>query len=490
MFKNAVSSAYRFFLATLLVTLVAAAVGIVPAHATGPLFVGPAAVGDCSSWANACSLQTALTSAISGDEIWVAAGTYTPITGTNRSATFQLKNGVVVYGGFAGTETLLTQRDPTTDPAILSGEIGAAGSGDNSYHVVTGATGATLDGFTITAGNADGSSPNNAGGGMYNSASSPTIVNVTFSANLAAMFGAGMYNSASSPVLTNVTFSANQSSMYGGGMFNNIGSNPVLTNVTFSSNQAVYTGGGMQNSSSNPVLTNVTFSANQATDLWVGGGGGMFNGGSSPVIHNAIFWGNTDTTGSISEKQIYTASGTPSVDYSVVEGGYASGTHIISTDPKLGTLGWYGGFTHTVPLLFGSSAINATSSNCPVYDQRGMNRSTPACDIGAFEYSFPSAPRIDTPTENSHTNLVRPLISGTAGAAEAYATVTVKEGAITLCSTAAAGNGSWSCTPTFDLGSGIHSLSVTQTDLANNTSLASTRNFTIPYLVYLPLTRH
>ena len=56
---------------------------------------------------------------------------------------------------------------------------------DNSYHVVTGATGATLDGFTITAGNANGGYPNNRGGGMYNNGSSPTLTNVTFSGNSA-----------------------------------------------------------------------------------------------------------------------------------------------------------------------------------------------------------------------------------------------------------------------------------------------------------------
>ena len=95
------------------------------AHAAGVRYAKPAAsgTGDCSSWANACTLQTALTGAASGDEIWAAAGTHKPTAGTDRTATFQLKDGVAVYGGFAGTETARTQRDPAANVTILSGDI-------------------------------------------------------------------------------------------------------------------------------------------------------------------------------------------------------------------------------------------------------------------------------------------------------------------------------------------------------------------------------
>jgi hypothetical protein len=57
--------------------------------------------------------------------------------------------------------------------------------GENAYHVVTGGgtdSTAVLDGFVITAGQANGSSdPHYNGGGMYNSSSSPTLTNVVFS---------------------------------------------------------------------------------------------------------------------------------------------------------------------------------------------------------------------------------------------------------------------------------------------------------------------
>jgi hypothetical protein len=126
------------------------------------------------SWANAfTSLQSALADAQAGDQIWVAQGTYKPTNSTDRTISFALDNGVAVYGGFAGTETQLSQRDWVHNLTTLSGAIGTPGNG--SYHVVTdtGTAGPTvLDGFTITGGNAESSNtafPQNSGGGMHNS---------------------------------------------------------------------------------------------------------------------------------------------------------------------------------------------------------------------------------------------------------------------------------------------------------------------------------
>ena len=200
-----------------------------------------AAGNGCASWADACpDLQTALGQAVDGDEIWVAGGTYWPTTSGDRAVTFQLKSGVALYGGFTGTETLRSERDWLTHVTTLSGDIGTSGAvADNSYHVVTGSgTDATavLDGFTITGGNADGSAPHNAGGGMYNSGGSPTVAHVSFNGN-SANFGGGMCNESSSPTLTNVTFNGN-SADFGGGMQNGVNSSPTLTDVTFSGNSA------------------------------------------------------------------------------------------------------------------------------------------------------------------------------------------------------------------------------------------------------------
>jgi hypothetical protein len=149
--------------------------GAPSAHAASSiLYVKPTAVGskNCTSWANACTLQSASGTAASGDQIWVAKGTYTPGTASSaRSVTFQIVNGVSVYGGFVGTETALNQRsDWTVNQVILSGDLkgddsGFTHNGENCYHVVTGHNNATLDSVYIIAGNANGSALNGRGGG-------------------------------------------------------------------------------------------------------------------------------------------------------------------------------------------------------------------------------------------------------------------------------------------------------------------------------------
>jgi hypothetical protein len=249
---------------------------------------GSTSAGCGSTWATACELQTALTAAVAGTEIWVAAGIYKP--GTNREDTFQLKSGVALYGGFAGTETAREQRDWEAHLTVLSGDIGVEDDiSDNNYHVVTGSgvdVTAILDGFTITEGNSEGSEWIHGGGGMYNISGRPSLANMTFNENSGAN-GGGMRNEGSSPTLTNVFFISNEGGS-GGGM-QNLNGNPVLTNVTFSGNSALDNGGGMSNfNDSKPSLTNVTFTNNSA---WYGGG--MFNSFGNPVLTNVTFSGNS-----------------------------------------------------------------------------------------------------------------------------------------------------------------------------------------------------
>ena len=70
-------------------------------------FVAPTALGtgDGTSWANACSIQTAVSYATYGDNIFMKAGDY------NLSASLSVDSKVLnIYGGFAGTESQISDR--------------------------------------------------------------------------------------------------------------------------------------------------------------------------------------------------------------------------------------------------------------------------------------------------------------------------------------------------------------------------------------------
>jgi hypothetical protein len=304
--------------------------------ANGVLYAkpSPTGTGNCATWENACDLQTALGMATAGDEIWAAEGTHKPTSGTDRTATFQLVNGVGVYGGFAGTEASRDDRDWTLHETILSGDLGAPWEWDNSYHVVTGSgtdLTAILDGFTITGAYADDSFPNDRGGGMYNFGGSPTLSNLTFSGNVAFYIGGGMLNyDGSSPTLTNVTFSGNWAD-YGGGMLNDDGSNPTLTHVIFSGNWAYPGGGGMYNDGSSPTLTDVTFSGNTADD-----GGGMYNYESSPTLTDVTFSGNwADYGGGMYNDHSSPALTDVTFSGNYTESGHGGGTYSGNSSPTL-----------------------------------------------------------------------------------------------------------------------------------------------------------
>jgi len=260
----------RMVVATSLLTILAG-MPQQPARAGAIRRVKPLGVntGQCSTWLEACSLQRALSISVAGDEIWAAAGTYLPTTAmTNRSGTFQLKNGVAIYGGFLLGDTNRTDRDPAMHITILSGAIGLPQDNDNSYHVVTG-TGtdntAVLDGFTITGGYANGIGANETlGGGLFNDGGSPTLVAINFNHNTASD-GGGMYTNAGSPILNQVSFINNTATDDGGGIYNSTGGAPSLSNVTFVGNHAGNAGGAMYNSQNSlPELINDTFNGNSA----------------------------------------------------------------------------------------------------------------------------------------------------------------------------------------------------------------------------------
>lgn len=306
---------------------------------------------DGTNWTTAFArLQDGIDAAADrgGGEVWVAAGTYVPTTDSDRNATFQLRPGVGVYGGFLGDETRRDERNFVNNATILSGDIGRANDDtDNAYHVVTGADNALLDGFVVTAGNctrgrdgATGSRPadprrsgrppnagrlapppeggpggppdggvrgeaprgrgipgSGAGGGQGGIHTTPQRL----LASGGRASGAGMLNLGCAPTVRNCVFRNNQA-MKGGGMYNMVsrgfppnrqgGGSPaaLIENCTFETNVAIARGGGVSNDlNTNPTFRGCVFRGNRCDEK----GGGMYNDfGCSPILVNCLFAGN------------------------------------------------------------------------------------------------------------------------------------------------------------------------------------------------------
>jgi len=420
---------------------------------------------DGSSWATAKrTVQAGINAAQTGDWVWVAAGIYTPTGDGDRAKSFAMKPGVTLFGGFAGTEdpTVFTptDRDLNANETILSGDLLGNDNGqvahdeptrqDNSFHVVVGADDATLDGFTITGGNASGAaSAAQLGAGMYNNGCSPSVTGCLFRDNTAVLRGAGMYNCNNSPTVVRCSFTGN-SAGDGGGMDNDDHAVPRVVGCLFSRNSAtsiVASGGGMRNGqysdatvmacsfvgntgikgggmynaeNSQATVTHCVFHANRAVGS-VAFGGGVVNrtktevrfryctfvgnvaggdrgsGGALAVIQaakdstsvvNSIFWGNTAPYGS----QLYRSTeASVAVSYCNIQGG-CSGTGNIDADPQFASP--WGNYR----LRPGSPCIDAGTNTVglPIgtRDFDGAPRivdgdgdGTAIADMGAYEYA-------------------------------------------------------------------------------------------------------
>ncbi len=410
----------------------------------GVLYAAPTAQGsgNCTSWDNACTLQTALAQAVSGDEIWVKAGVHYPGAASDQTASFNLPPDVAVYGGFAGAESAREARDWVANVTVLSGDIDhnditdARGvvtttaniRGSNAYHVVKATGGgqgtAVLDGVIVTAGKAAGSREvtDRFGGGMLVSSAGPTVRNVTFSGNDAVICGGGMVNNSTfGPTLEHVTFVGNSAGC-GGGLSNYGGDSITLTDVVFTENTAsAEGGGGMYNQNSNPTLTSVTFSGNGAH----GGGGGLYNDGGAPILTDVAFSGNTAHTDD--GGGMYNSSGSPAltrVTFTGNTGASGGGMYTNGGAPTLNSVtfadneaSWEGGGMYNTagnPTLTNAvfRSNRATGGGGGLYDVQGNPTLiqfafvTNAAPSGAGMYSGP----------NSHPQLINGIFNrNTAG---------------------------------------------------------------------------
>jgi hypothetical protein len=205
---------------------------------------------DGSSWTRAYpNLQDALAAAGTGDTIRVADGVYVPDDGSgispgDRTASFAVPDGVTVLCGYAGYGAPSPDaRNPDVYPTILSGDLngddlwGIVNLSDNSFHVVSASGSGTLDGATVTAGNADGSGDNRYGGGVLLTSSTLRIEGCKIRGNKAD-FGAGIAClEGIAPVLINTEVTGNWAYTFGGCLYND-DANVEMTNCLVVGNTA------------------------------------------------------------------------------------------------------------------------------------------------------------------------------------------------------------------------------------------------------------
>ena len=237
------------------------------------LYVDAEASGnmDGSSWANAYQdLSIALESIHPFTEIWVKKGTYKP--GNFRSDFFLLPPNVSIFGGFDGTETERSQKNPAVNETILSGDIGITGDGsDNSFHIVVPSAGSHLEGFTIQDGNAteNFSDSRGKGAGLHAKGVTFSISECIFKNNRARQNGGAIYGEYSIINTTSCTFSDNK----GGAIFLSYCELDDV-NSSFQNNSADSSGGAIDSQNSNLSLTGTSFYNNQV--LSTNGGGAIY----------------------------------------------------------------------------------------------------------------------------------------------------------------------------------------------------------------------
>ncbi|WP_193214306.1 right-handed parallel beta-helix repeat-containing protein [Luteolibacter marinus] len=324
-----------------------------------------AATPDGSSWATAFpTLQDALAAAGSGDEIWVAAGTYHPDEGASaipddRASTFAITADVAIYGGFAGTESLLSERNPAAHPVILSGEIqDDADPTNNTYHVVliTDGDDATfqdvlLDGLTITGGYADlDSGGNNQGAGIDNR-ENLTLRKVTVADNFATDQCGGVALGLGTSLIEDCVIYGNEASGSGGGA--GVAAQAILT-----IRHTRFTG-------------NIVESGNPGS----GGGALMIERGAVVTIEDSIFSGNEGRNSS-DGGAMRIESGTVSIANCSILGNRSSeaggGVHLRNAPASFTNCSFQGNLGSRGGAVFVSHGFPPNFTNCSFQGNRGQ----------------------------------------------------------------------------------------------------------------------
>ena len=271
-----------------------------------------AGIKDGSSWNNASdNLQDMINLSLPGDQVWVEQGEYIPkrtkpiiifgVSQCDRHDPFVLQEGVEVYGGFAGWESQLEERDWENNTTILNGTFSLSWLGIfiSQVVVIAGINNAVLDGFTIKNGIAAGCGvtvngifAGQGGGIAVYSANKIKLGNLIVKDNGSGAEGGGgiFINNSQNVLLQNIILYENYASDRGGGIFIKNSCDAILQNIILYENIAGYRGSGIcVSDNSNPTLINVL-----CCDNFANHGGGLYIEDSYPLFINVTIANNSD----------------------------------------------------------------------------------------------------------------------------------------------------------------------------------------------------
>ena len=285
------------------------------------------------------------------DEIWIAGGTYFPDDGAaqtpgDRASTFNLPSDVTLRGGFQGTETEFSQRNPEAFPTVLSGDLDQDDtdpdgdgiiespsdvSGVNARHVVTvQGSWVRLDHLVITAGNADGAAADSQGGGALVNDGGSVLRNCRFVGNAATGDGGAIHGFDSTLDIEDCQLVGNSAGDDGGAIYAWVCTCQVRR-TRISGNSATDRAGGLYLTDTSGYVADSLLTGNVASNsggaIYIkkgatfgvygctiadnyaaGRGGGLFmevggDGVPTPTvtIESSVLWGNSTADGTTAE---------------------------------------------------------------------------------------------------------------------------------------------------------------------------------------------
>lgn len=348
------------------------------------------------SWASARrSIQVGIDSAAEAGEVWVSAG-------QRFGVGLKLRYGVSLYGGFAGTETAVHQRNISVNPTVLDGRtFPLDGTSRNvievEWHEITATQ--VIDGFTIQYGIA--TSPSHGGGIHAQGVGRIRVSNNRLLNNRASFGGGGIYIGSGlyATVVNNFVYA--NTGRIGGGIYLDYGSRPELVaNNVIVANRSDGPGSGIAVNSTSALIAHNTISSNRRNDfskaedfaaIAVGGVGAVILANNIVAFNEGGI--NNTTAGSLSASHnLLFRNG---VNYI----GLTAGAGDISADPLFVEIG------SDFHLRSGSPAIDRASGEFVAPGMLDLDMAArvvgPAADIGADEFvsNAPPVARLLEPAE-------------------------------------------------------------------------------------------